>query len=206
MSSAGSPHSPRDRSRTTKFAPTGRAVLLYLGTDTPGEEFRLFLQTHAEVFRALSAWTLRLVFPRPLDRLYSAYQQILHEELETPLHRATVNELRWYFEYRRKAAETRPDAQTQAFLERAAQVHGRPRFALLYRRWLKEGDAVFEHLSSPVIAEALAGGHAHVECLVLPHTYRHLSPVVNRLQRAAEQTEKPAVFAGSSIGSTPSTL
>jgi hypothetical protein len=117
-----------------------------------------------------------------------------------------VNELRWYFEHRRKAAEARPDVQMQAFLDRAAQVYGRPRFQLLYRRWLKVGDAVFYHLSSPVIAEALTGGTARVESLVLPHTYRHLAPVVSRLHRPAERLERPAASTGPPMSSTSSLL
>jgi hypothetical protein len=84
------------------------------------------------------------------------------------------------------------DAQTQAFLNRAAQVYGAPRFTLLYRRWLKHGDTVFEPPASPVIAEALATGTARVECLVLPHTYRHLSPLVNRVRPASERVEQDA--------------
>jgi hypothetical protein len=147
-----------------------------------------------------------LVFPRPLDHLYNGYQNVVHEELETPLHRATVNELRWYFEHRQKAANTPPDAQTQAFLDSAAQVYGRPRFALLYRRWLREGDAVFNHLSSPTIAEALAGETARVESLVLPHTYRHLSPVVDHLHWPLERLEKAAASAGAPMSSTSGLL
>jgi hypothetical protein len=38
------------------------------------------------------------------------------------------------------------------------------------------GNIVFEGLSSPVIAEALNTGAGRVESLVLPHTYRHLTP------------------------------
>ena len=33
---------------------------------------------------------------------------------------------------------------------------------------------------SPVIDEALALGRSQVECVVLPHTYQHLSPLVSR--------------------------
>jgi hypothetical protein len=58
-------------------------------------------------------------------------------------------------------------------------VFNTPRFTLLYRRWLKQGDAAFEAMSSPVFADALASGVGRVECLVLPHTYRHLSPLAN---------------------------
>jgi hypothetical protein len=34
-------------------------------------------------------------------------------------------------------------------LERAAQVLNAPRFTLLYRSWLKHGDALFGPVSSP---------------------------------------------------------
>jgi hypothetical protein len=153
-----------------------RALLLYLASVPGTNEFRMFLQAHAPLLRVVPEWTVRVVFPRPLDRGYSAFQEVIHEELEMPLHRATVNELKWYFEHRQKAASGPVDPQTQAFLNRAAQVYGAPRFTLRYRRWLKHGNTVFEALCSPLIAEALTTGRARVECVVLPHAYRHLSP------------------------------
>jgi hypothetical protein len=182
--------------------PNGGAVLLYLVTEPAGDQFRAFLQTQAALLRAVSAWTLRLIFPRPLDRMYSAYQQVIHEELETPLHRATINELKWYFEHRQKAASSPADAQTRAFLNRAAQVYGTPRFTMLYRRWLKQGDTVFDPLAPPVIAEGLAAGTARVECLVLPHTYRHLSPLVNRVRGESETVVTAASIIPSTMSST----
>jgi hypothetical protein len=63
-------------------------------------------------------------------------------------------------------------------------VFNTPRFTLLYRRWLKQGNAAFEAVSSPVFAEALANGTGRVDCLVLPHTYRHLSPLVSHSRAA----------------------
>jgi hypothetical protein len=39
---------------------------------------------------------------------------------------------------------------------------------------------VLEGLSSSVIAEALTAGTARDECLVLEHSYKHLSPLVER--------------------------
>jgi hypothetical protein len=157
----------------------GRAVLLYLGSEPWTDGFRSFLQAHAALLRVAPTWTLRLVFPRPLDRVYDAYQTVVREELESPLHPATISELKWYFEHRRHAVEGPVHAMTRGFLEKGAQLFGTPRFTQMYRRWLKHGDAVFEAPSSPAIAEALNTGRGRVECLVLPHTYRHLSPLVN---------------------------
>jgi hypothetical protein len=170
--------------------PSGRAVLLYLVTAPWTDEFRTFLQDQAASLRVVPSWTLRLVFPRPLDRAYGAYQTVVREELETPLHRATIGELKWYFEHRQLAISQGVHAQTQAFLDRAAQVFNTSRFTLLYRRWLKQGDAAFEAVSSPVFAEALAGGVGRVECLVLPHTYRHLSPLAKLVHLAPTGVEE----------------
>ena len=85
--------------------PDGRAVLLFLATEPWTDGFRSFLQGHAALLRAASTWTLRLVFPRPLDRLDDAYQTVIREELESPLHPATSSELR-----QRKASAAAPTA------------------------------------------------------------------------------------------------
>jgi hypothetical protein len=169
--------------------PAGRAVLVHLALQPWTDEFRLWLQAHAAFLCALPIWTVRLVFARPLDRAYAEYQRVIHEELEAPLHPATVGELKWYFERRQKAA-TSVDAQTKAFLVRAAEVFSAPRFTTVYRRWPKHGDNVFEALVSPVLAEALTNGSGHVECLVLPHSYRHLAPVVNSVCFRTQPVEK----------------
>lgn len=168
----------------------GRAVLLYLGSEPWTDGFRSFLQAHAGLLRVAPTWTLRLVFPRPLDRVYGAYQAVIREELESPLHPATINELRWYFEHRREAAERPVHPTTRGFLEKGAQLFGSPRFTQMYRMWLKHGDAVFEGPSSPAITEALNTGQGRVDCLVLSHTYRHLSPLVNHERSIAEDVEE----------------
>jgi hypothetical protein len=124
--------------------PDGRAVLLYLATTPWTDGFRSFLQSHAALLRAAPTWTLRLVFPRPLDCVYDAYQTVIREELESPLYSATIGELQWYFEHRRQAADGPVHPQTQGFLNVGANVFGAPRFTEMYRRWLKHGNKVFE--------------------------------------------------------------
>jgi hypothetical protein len=49
---------------------------------------------------------------------------------------------------------------------------------------------VFDAVSSPVLAEALANGSARVECFVLPHTYRHLSPLAALVRSRVDGVEK----------------
>jgi hypothetical protein len=142
------------------------------------------------LLRVAPRWTLRIVFPRPLERVYDAYQTVIHEELESPLHPATIGELQWYFQHRDKATREPMHPQDQRFLNVGARVFGTPRFTEMYRRWLRHGNAVFEGPSSPVIAEALNSGAARVESVVLPHTYRHLSPLVDHPRSTTEDVEK----------------
>jgi hypothetical protein len=170
--------------------PDGRTVLFYLATEVWTEPFRIFLQDHAAMLRVAPKWTLRIVFPRPLDRVYGAYQTVVHEELESPLHPATIGELQWYFEHRDKATREPIHPQDQGFLDVGARVFGAPRFTEMYRRWLKHGNAVFEGPSSAVIAEALNTGAGRVESFVLPYPYRHLSPLVDHPRSGTEDVEK----------------
>jgi hypothetical protein len=122
---------------------------------------------------------LRIVFPRPLDHAYDAYQTVIHEELESPLHSATIGELQSYFDLRLQAARGEPlHPLTQGFLRKGGEVFGAPRFTAMYHRWLKHGNAVFEGPSSPATADALNTGRGHMESVVLRHAYRHLSPLV----------------------------
>ena len=107
----GSANSPRFASTfPIGREPDGRVVLVYLVTEVWPERFRRFLQDHVPLLRLAPTWTLRLVFPRPLDRVYDAYQAVIRDELESPIHPGIVRELQKYFEGRRRAAHT-PDHQ-----------------------------------------------------------------------------------------------
>lgn len=159
---------------------TGHVVVLYLATVPWTDDFRTFLIGHTALLRVASSWTLRIVFPQPLRRLIEAYRAVVHEELESPLQAAAIYDLKRYFFHRRRGTDlaTIPEA-LRAFLKRCADVFGGPRFTHLYRRWLTEDEAALEPVSM-VIPEALALGRATIECVVLPHSYEHLSPLVSR--------------------------
>jgi hypothetical protein len=160
-------------------AADGRTLLLYLANEPTTETFRSFLQTHAGLLRVAPTWTIRIVFPRPLDHAYDAYQTVIHEELESPLHSATIGELESHFELRRQAARGEPmHPLNQGFLRKGHEVFAATRFTAMYHHWLKHGNAVFAGPSSLAIAEALNSGRGRVESVVLPHLYRHLAPLV----------------------------
>ena len=172
--------------------PSGRVVLIYLAAVPWTDDFRTFLVGHTALLSAASVWTLHLVFPQPLRRAMAAYQTVAHEELENPLQAQTIRELQHYFFHRRRGTDlnTIPEA-LRAILNRYAGAFGGSRFTHLYRRWLADEDTALTPIS-PVIPEALASGRAQIECLVLPHTYDHLSPLVSRgrARRQGRQQEE----------------
>jgi hypothetical protein len=171
---------------------SGRGIFLYLLLPSGRDDFRAFLGRHADLFRTLPSWTLRLVFPLPMAHAYAGLQAVVRDELESPLHPKTVEELKWYFRQLRATpnARVRP---TDERLDRASEAFERPRFYRLYRRWVKDGDSTLDSVSSTLINDALASGAGRVECLVLPHRYAHLSPLVDILGASspgAESVEK----------------
>jgi hypothetical protein len=169
----------------------GRAVFLYLVMPAGRDDFGGFLSRHAALVRSLPAWTLRLVFPRALAEAYGAFQAVVQDELESPLHPHTVEELKWYFGQLRAMPNVRIRLTDERF-ERAAELFERPRFYRLYRQWLKDGDGVLDSVSSTVTSDALMSGAGRVECLVLTHRYDHLSPLVASVGTSGRGAEKGA--------------
>src|SRR5580704_16323647 len=74
----------------------GRGVLVYVVTDHVLDEFRVFLERHAPVLRALRAWTLRIVVPPHLPKTAQRAKQVVWNQLLTPLRAEAIDELRWY--------------------------------------------------------------------------------------------------------------
>jgi hypothetical protein len=169
--------------------PARRTVLLYLVVPASREDFRGFLDRWAPALSRLSAWTLRLAFPRSLPEVYEAYRQVLREQWETPLQPHTIDELLWYFERRRSVPPDRYPFPPDARFERAASTFRGPRFDRLYRRWRCGGAAALSDAASRAISSALASGAGRIECLTLNHAYEHLSPVANSRGPAAAAAE-----------------
>jgi hypothetical protein len=61
---------------------------------------------------------------------------------------------------------------------------------MLYRRWLTDGDTVFELASSSAIEEALARGTARIDSHVLLCSYDHLSPLVSPVRSSARGSRR----------------
>lgn len=148
-------------------------VFLYLVTRPLPVDFRMFLERHAELFRALPAWTLRLLVPHHLANAMTLYREAFREQVGTPLRPTHLQELRWYFQARRVGSPSKDERY-----ERASRAFRTPRFRVLYRAWVDHGDGVLDATASPVLANAIARQTGQFDCRVLAHRYLHLSPLV----------------------------
>lgn len=163
------------------IAADGRTHLFpYLVTRAAPVDFRAFLHRHAELFRALPCWTLRLLVPEHLREAADAYVSAWRQELATPLRPSVADELRWFFEQQKRVRTGAGVDQNDepARWDQARAAFASPRFRVLYRSWLREGRGAIDATVSPVLADAIKRGTGRIECQLLARRYLHLSPLV----------------------------
>jgi hypothetical protein len=192
LSSAGAPRKPQIFPDRFPIAidRNGRVVFLYLATDPEVGRFRAFLQRHFELLRELPAWTLRIVVPPWPAHLSEPYMKTAREDLTTVLGPSTLDALRWYFGERRRLADKGYETPDPERFDHTKDAFNTPRYHLLYRRWLTDGDSVFDLVSSGGVTDAIARGAGRIECVVLPHRYVHLSPLVTSTVRKPKGAEE----------------
>jgi hypothetical protein len=156
----------------------GRGVVVYVITDPWLHEFRVFLEQHAALLRALPAWTLRIVVPPQFPGIGERAKQVAWNQLLTPLDEDTIATLRWYFEQVRihPAPSRSPDVGPRFY--RTRDAYSEPRFKALYKAWKQDGEIALASAGSRVIADAVEAGAGQVKVLELGHRYGHLSPLV----------------------------
>ena len=159
--------------------PAGRGVLVYVVADPWLDEFRIFLERHAVLVRALPAWTLRIVVPPHLPGVGDRAKEVVRNQLLTPLPLEVIDELRWYFEQVRSHPTPSRCHDLDERFYRARTAYSAPRFKALYRMWKQDGDMALSGVGSHAIEAAVTAGAGRIETLELGHRYRHLSPLVN---------------------------
>jgi hypothetical protein len=169
----------------------GRVVLPYLVASVINDDVRAFLQRHGDLLRVLPVWTVRLLFFKRVGALGASFGEALRSELASPLSPTVIGELRGYFEQCRVAAGNRASLPSDARFRRIQQAFDAPRYRVLYRRWLADGDAALDVVGSGAIGEKLERGAGRLEYVVLPHSYRHLTPLVD--VRSTSQEAEAAV-------------
>jgi hypothetical protein len=157
----------------------GRGVLVYVVTDPWLDEFRVFLERHTALLRALPAWTIRIVVPPQFPDIAQRSKQVVCDQLLTPLRTETLDGLRWYFEQvRSHPTPSRSDDLDERFYQ-AREAFAAPRFKALYKAWKQDGEAALAGAGSHAINDVVEAGAGQVETLELGHRYGHLSPLVN---------------------------
>ena len=187
--------------------PDGRVVVLYVATEARSPRFVAFVQRQQALLRSVPAWTLRIVVPSwPIGR-DKTYLNVAERQLSQVLSPKQVDLLRTYFEQRR-GASTQSVRPRSAEFDRARRAFGGELFEVFYRRWLTEGDAVWEGAASPALRQMLKDGSGRIESVVLAHQYRHLSLLVALEDRRTTGAEKGemAVSRPRPHSSTSSTL
>jgi hypothetical protein len=154
----------------------GRPVFTFVVSTSTTGDLRTYLQRHGDLLASLPGWTLRLVLPRHLAMVRASFEATVCDELASPLSPMAVVELRWYFEQRRDWKSACDSADADRF-RRTARAFAGARWRILFRRWLSDGDPALNVATSPALRDALARGSGMLECEVLRHSYRHLSPL-----------------------------
>lgn len=152
----------------------GAATFMFLVTRNEPVDFRAFLERHAELLRALPAWTIRVLVPRHKTGAIVAYQAAFREQLTTPLAPGVFDEFCWFVHARRRGGQRGPDER----FDQAARAFSAPRFQATYRAFLQRGEPVLDALSSPTLADRVAWGDGRLEMCVLPHNYLRLLELV----------------------------
>lgn len=158
--------------------PSGHVVLVYVHADPLRDEFRDFLQRHAQLLERLPAWTIRIVVPAHHAAAVQDLQKVAWGQLASPLQEPILTELRWYFGRFASPPTVTSPANERARFERCRRAFSGDRYAVLYRRLKQDGERVLMIASSPVVGQAMESGAGKIEPLVLPHAYSHLAPMV----------------------------
>jgi hypothetical protein len=148
-------------------------VFLYLVTRSSPVDFRAFLDRHAELWRALYHWELRVLFPRPFWSEQAAYERAFYEQLASPISLSESEELAWLFGERRRLAET-GTVSSDARFRTAEQRFRAPRFSWLYRAWRRSGDAAIWPAVSSTLADKMDRGDISLRCERVIGSYMHL--------------------------------
>lgn len=168
---------------------SGRWVLVYVVTGDQIEDFYRYLQQHAGLLAALPAWTVRAVFPSHLEMLGHPYLEALKLELARAQPQL-LERLRWYFRQRRAVTLEGALTDDEQRYHEERFCFAAPRFQVLYKRWLSEGDSALDLVSSTATADAIKNGAGRIETHVLPFSYRHLSLLVGKALPAMKGAEK----------------
>ncbi len=154
-------------------------VFLYLVNPRVPVDFRQFLIRHAELFRFLRTWTVRLVVPRRFKKAMALYKAALREELWTPLDPGVTRALETYFPERQAQGGHLADPDDH-HIRQEFRKQGMPKVQALYRAWRRQGDRVLWQAHSPCLRDDRWYGCSAVEVQLLNRQYLQLTGTMDR--------------------------
>ena len=157
-----------------------RHAFLYLLVNPLPQDFRVFLRRHAELLRALPAWSVQLLVPVEqtdkgrAQRLAEHYESAFRQELAMPLDPVTANELRWFWEATTLGTGVAEDKR----MRRARRIFGTPRFRALRRALELDGHRAVDVAASRSLSDAIDRAEGRIERHDIRRQYFRLSRAV----------------------------
>jgi hypothetical protein len=149
----------------------------------------MFLLRHAELFRDLHTWTVRVLVPRPFWRAAALYTAALRDELWTPLDPHITDRLETYFRERQQDGGHISDPSDE-YLIKAIRRYGTARFASLYRAWRRMGDRLLWAARSTTLRDGRERGWGACEIHLLRRQYLQLTGVIDGARRATRGAKR----------------
>jgi hypothetical protein len=181
---------------------TDHLVFLYLVNRRIPVDFRQFLIRHAELFRFLRNWSVRLLVPRRFRKAVALYKAALREELWTPLDPSVTKALETYFPERQAQGGHLGDPDDRYILEEFRK-QGMLKIQALYRAWRRDGDGVLWQAHSTTLRDDHSHGCSAIEVELLNRQYLQLTGTMDRDVWAKRGAKRKSRQVGPP-GSTPS--
>jgi hypothetical protein len=178
---------------------TRRFVFLYLVNRRLPVDFRQFLIRHAELFRFLHTWTVRLLVPRRFRKAVALYKAALREELWTPLNPSVTKALERYFP-ERQAQGGHLGEPDDRFISQEFRRQGMPKIQALYRAWRRQGDRILWRAHSTSLRDDRSHGCSAVEVELLNHQYLQLTGAMDRDVWARRGAKRKSRQVGPPVG------
>ena len=158
---------------------TSRFVFVYLVNRRVPLDFRQFLLRHAELFRCLHHWTVRLLLPRRFRKAAALYKSAVREQLWTPLNPSVSKSLEAYFRERQEQGGHIGEPSDR-YIAQEFRKQGMPKIQALYRAWRRAGDRVLWQSCSVSLRDDWTYGRSAVEVQPLNWQYLQLTSSIDR--------------------------
>ena len=153
-------------------------MFVYLVNRRIPVDFRQFLIRHADLFRVLHHWTVRLLMPRRFRKAAALYKAALREQLWTPLDPSVSKSLKAYFRERQEQGGHLGDPSDR-YIAQEFRKQGMPKI----RRSIElatSGDRVLWQSCSTCLRDDWAYGRSAVEVQPLNRRYLQLTGSMDR--------------------------